>query len=205
MKLLFNGLTILIFLLSGTIMHISAQELNPGDGVRLIFLDITDAISGDYYIQPDGKLQLPVIGIISTEGKKFPEIKKIISDKYNELYKNPELTILVLFRINILGEVNSPGYYYVTEEQKFTGILALAGGVTGDADLENVYIIRNDTEIELDVETIMQEGNTVSDFGLQTGDQIYIPRSFWADPGRFTWIFSAIAAIVAAVAIFISN
>ena len=183
----------------------NAQQLNPGDGVRLIFLDITDPISGDYYIQPDGKLQLPVVGILSTVNKEFPEIKNAILTEYNSFYKDPELTVLALFRVNIMGEVNEPGYYFVTEEQKLTGILALAGGITGDANLDNVYIIRNDQEIELDVETIMQEGDTASDFGLQSGDQIYVPRSFWADPGRFTWIFSAVAAIVAVVAIFISR
>lgn len=178
-----------------------AQELNPGDGIRLIFLDITDPVSGDYYIQPDGKLQMPLIGIITTVDKKFPEIKAEIFGKYNTFYKNPELTILALFRINIHGEVSSPGYYYVTEEQKLTGILALAGGTTGDADLDNVYIIRNDREIELDVETLMIEGDTASDFGLLSGDQIYVPRSFWADPGRFTWIFSAIAVIATVIAL----
>jgi len=180
---------------------LNAQELNPGDGIRLIFLDVTDPVSGDYYIQPDGKIQLPVIGIISTVNKDFPEIKDEIFNKYNSFYKKPELTILALFRINIHGEVNSPGYYYVTEEQRLTGILALAGGATSDANLDNVYIIRNDKEIELDVETLIMEGNTVSDFGLLSGDQIYVPRSFWADPGRFTWIFSAIAVIATVIAL----
>lgn len=194
---------ICLFICSNQI--INAQELKPGDGVRLIFLDISDPISGDYYIQPDGKLQLPVIGIITTSGKDFSEVKNEIFDKYNTLYKNPELTILSLFRINILGEVNSPGYYYVTKEEKLTGILALAGGVTGDANLDNVFIIREEEEIELDVESIMREGDTASDFGLESGDQIYVPRSFWADPARFTWIFSAITALVAVLVIFLNN
>ncbi len=203
-KIVNKTLIILCFLTAG-IWLARAQQLTPGDGVRLIFLDITDPISGDYFIQPDGKLQLPVVGIISTGGKEFPEIKNEIFTEYNDLYKDPELTVLALFRINIMGEVNEPGYYYVTEEQKLTGILALAGGITGDSNLDNVYIIRNDKEIELDVETIMKEGDTASDFGLRSGDQIYVPRSFWADPGRFTWIFSAVAAIVTVVAIFISR
>ncbi|MDH3267275.1 MAG: SLBB domain-containing protein [Ignavibacteria bacterium] len=173
--------------------------------MRLIFLDITDAISGDYYVQPDGKLQLPFIGIISTVNREFPQLRDEIYTKYDSLYRNPELTILSLFKINILGEVFKPGYYFVTEEQKFSSILALAGGATGSADLDNVYIIRNEKEIQLDAEAIMQEGDTAIDFGLQSGDQIYVPRSFWADPARFTWIFSAIATVVTIAAIFLVN
>jgi len=194
---------VLILLIAG--METDAQKLSPGDGVKIIFLDITDQISGDYSIQPDGNLQLPFIGIISTSNKAFTVIKKEIYEKYDSLYKNPELNVLALYRINILGEVNSPGYYYTTEDQKLTGILALAGGLTSDANLDNVYIIRNDREVELDVETIMREGDTASDFGLQSGDQIYVPRSFWSDTGRFTWIFSAITAVVAVAVIFLNN
>jgi len=199
--LLFLSVLVFIFYIS----NLLSQQLIPGDGVRLIFLDITDAISGDYYVQPDGKLQLPFIGIISTVNREFPQLRDEIYTKYDSLYRNPELTILSLFKINILGEVFKPGYYFVTEEQKFSSILALAGGATGSADLDNVYIIRNEKEIQLDAEAIMQEGDTAIDFGLQSGDQIYVPRSFWADPARFTWIFSAIATVVTIAAIFLVN
>lgn len=202
MKNIFSVLTAILII---TGFEANAQKLSPGDGVKIIFLDITDPISGDYYIQPDGKLQLPFIGIISTSNKGFPELKKEIYEKYDSLYKNPELNVLALYRINILGEVNSPGYYYTTEDQKLTGILALAGGLTSDANLDNVYIIRNEIEVELDVETIMREGDTASDFGLQSGDQIYVPRSFWSDTSRFTWIFSAITAVVAVAVIFLNK
>jgi polysaccharide export outer membrane protein len=196
---------LLLFIFISTIYNLYAQHLIPGDGVRIIFLDITDPISGDYYIQPDGKIQLPFIGIVNTLNKEFIELKKEIYTKYDSLYRKPELTILSLYKVNILGEVQKPGYYFVTEEQRLTSILALAGGATGSADLDNVYIIRDDKEIELDVETIMQEGDSAINFGLQSGDQIYVPRSFWADPGRFTWIFTAIATVVTVVAIFIAN
>lgn len=182
-----------------------AQELNPGDGVRIIFLDITDDISGDYYIQPDGKLQLPFVGIVNTNSKDFYQLRTEIVERYDSLYRNPELTVLSLFRINILGEVSAPGYYYVTEEENLTGILALAGGATGDANLDNVYIVRGDREIELDMQAIIKDGNTAANFGLMSGDQIYIPRSFWADPARFTWIFSLVALVITVIALFVTN
>jgi len=180
-----------------------SQKLNPGDGVRITFLDITDNISGDYFIQPEDKLQLPYIGIINTANKEFPVIKEEIISKYDSLYKNPDITVLSLFRINIHGEVRNPGYYFVTQNENLTGIIALAGGYTNAASLDDMFILRDNREIELDVESIIEEGNTAADIGLQTGDQIVIPRSFWADPGRFTWIFSLIAVTVTAIALFI--
>ena len=190
------------FLVNGSAV-LNAQELNPGDGVRIAFLDITDDISGDYYIQPDGRLQLPFVGIINTNNKDFYQIKTEIVERFDSLYRNPELMVLSLFKINILGEVNAPGNYYVTEDEKLADILSLAEGTTGDANLDNIYVVRGDREIELDMEAIFEEGNTVSDIGLKSGDQIFVPRSFWADPARFTWIFSVVALIITSIALFV--
>jgi len=89
-------------------LNLYAQEINPGDGVRISFLDIEDIITGDYYIQPNGLLALPQIGIFSTSNKDFKEIKSEIIFRYDSLYKDPHLSVNALFRINILGAVAAP-------------------------------------------------------------------------------------------------
>jgi len=108
--------TILLFFVSNFITQ--AQYLNPGDGVRIAFFNITDKISGDYYIQQDGNLQLPYLGLISTLNRTYPAIEAEIVKKYDSLYVKPELTVQPLYKINILGEVKAPGYYYVTDGEK---------------------------------------------------------------------------------------
>ena len=120
-----------------------AQELNPGDGIRISFLDIEEIISGDYYILPNGLINLPQIGVINTSNKDFKEIKSEIELNYASLYKDPHISVNALFRINILGEVAAPGFYYVSDYEKFTAILALAGGTTAAADLNDIKLIRN--------------------------------------------------------------
>lgn len=198
---------ILLFALAAFSLTITGnlygQDLNPGDGIRITFLDITDNISGDYFIQPGDKLQLPYAGIFTTKGKKFDDIKSEIISRYDSLYRDPDLTVLALFRINIHGEVRNPGFYYVTETENLTGIMALAGGYTNAADLDDIYIVRDGKEIELDIETLIEEENTAAEIGLRSGDQIVIPRSFWADSGQFAWIISLIAVIITAVALFV--
>lgn len=178
-----------------------AQILNPGDGVRITFLNITDQISGDYFIQQDGNLQLPFIGIVKTTNIDYKTIRQTIFNKYSELYKDPALTIQPLIRINIMGEVRTPGYYYVTDIEKMTGILALAGGVTGAAATDDIYIIRNDQEIQLKKSEVIEKGNTAADLGLQSGDRIFIPRSFWADAGQYGLILSGLAVLVTLVSL----
>ena len=179
-----------------------AQELSPGDGVRITFLDIQDNISGDYYIQPDGIISLPFIGAINTNGRDFADIKNQIEFRYDSLYRDPHLSVHYLIRINILGEVRNPGFYYVTESEKFTALLALAGGTTANAELESIYVIRGTEEIDIDIESIIQEGGSVSDFGLQSGDQVFVPRTWWSDRG-ITIVISGAALLVTVLALFL--
>ena len=180
-----------------------AQDLNPGDGIRISFLDVEDVITGDYYIQPNGLVNLPYIGALDTKNKDLKKIKSEIESRYSSLYKNPHLSVNALYRINILGEVTNPGFYYVSDYEKFTAILAFAGGTTGEADLKNIKLIRNNKQIDIDVETIIQEGSTATDFGLQSEDQVFVPRNWWADNSIWVTVaISATALIMATYAIF---
>jgi len=57
--------------------------------------------------------------------------------------------------------------------------------------------------LELDVETIVQKGSTVLDLGLQSGDQIYVPRRWWSDhSGVVTAIISIVALALTTYAVF---
>jgi protein involved in polysaccharide export with SLBB domain len=204
MKNLFLILIAIFFIFIS--LNLYAQEINPGDGVRISFLDIEDVITGDYYIQPNGLLILPQIGILITSNRDFKEIKSEITFRYDSLYKDPHLSVNALFRINILGAVEAPGFYYVSDYEKFTAILAFAGGTTVGADLQDIKLIRNFEAIEIDVETIIQEGSTATDFGLQSGDQIFVPRDWWTDNGAFVaFLFSITALALTIYAIFIQN
>lgn len=201
MKNLLNHISTILIIF--TSLNSFAQEINPGDGIRISFLDIQDVITGDYYIQPNGLLNLPLIGIINTTDKDFSEIKSIIETRYDSLYKDPHLSVNALYRINILGEVTNPGFYYVSDSEKFTAILAFAGGTTSDADLGSIKLIRNFESIDLDVETIVKEGSTANDFGLKSGDQIFVPRKWWSDnSGWVTLLVSVTALLVTTYAIF---
>jgi len=187
-------------------LNLYAQEINPGDGVRISFLDIEDVITGDYYIQPNGLLSLPIIGFINTSNKDFKEIKSEIEFRYDSLYNDPHLSVNALFRINILGAVAAPGFYYVSDYEKFTAILSFAGGTTVGADLQDIKLIRNFEAIEIDVETIIEEGSSATDFGLQSGDQVFVPRDWWTDNGTFVaFLFSLSALALTIYAIFFAD
>lgn len=196
------ALMVFCLLLFG-LLKIQAQSLNPGDGVRLAFFNITDKISGDYFITQDRMLQLPFIGTLQTENTTFENLKKEIISKYDSLYRQPEVSVRPLYRINVLGEVKTPGSYYATGVEKISDLLALAGGETSDADLGDIYIVRNDREIKIDAAKIIEEGENKNDISLTSGDRLYVPRKWWVGARNIAMIVSGAGILVTLVALFV--
>jgi len=127
MNKLFFALFIILTMSSS---NSNAQTLEPGDGIKLILYHVSESISGEYYIQEDGFISLPFLGKIKASNRNIDSLKSEIYIGYNNLYKNPELSILPIIRINIFGEVRNPGFYYVTGIDRLSDILAKAGGTT---------------------------------------------------------------------------
>ncbi|MEE9432437.1 MAG: polysaccharide biosynthesis/export family protein [Melioribacteraceae bacterium] len=193
---------LVLFILVLFSIKTTAQVLRPGDGINLSFLNITDKIKGQYYIQDNGNIQLPYLGLVNTVGRDFAAIRNQIVKEYSKIYRNPEINIQPLFRIDVLGEVGKPGVYYATGYETFTDILAKAGGETNDADIDGIFILRNESKMEIDLEAIFESGNTFSDIGLQSGDKIYVPRTFWVNARDASILVSGVAVLVGIVSLF---
>ncbi len=182
-----------------------AQTLQPGDGIKILFYNISDQISGDYYIQEDGTVRLPFLGRIDAVNRDIKSLKEEVYQKYSKLYVNPELTVLALMKVNILGEVRNPGFYYVTGIDKLSDLLAKAGGSNVDASLGDIKIIRNEQETEIDGNKVIENGSKLDDIGLRSGDRVFISRK-WLSGSNTTIIISIVSAITSlAVAVIYST
>lgn len=185
---------------------IQAQQLKPLDGVRVTIFNIPESVSGDYFVLENNTLQLPFLGPIDNNGKTYPILKNEISDKYKAIYRDPELAIQPLYRINVLGEVKNPGAYYITGVETITDIVGMAGGETLDSDLSEVIVTRDSSEITVDMEDILENGDTKNDIRILPGDKIYVTKIWFGGARNTSVILSAFAAVVAAVVtIVVSN
>jgi polysaccharide export outer membrane protein len=84
-------------------------------------------------------------------------------------------------KVFVLGEVKNPGAYPLMPNMRLSHALALAGGATDVATLENARIIRGDLDnprvVEADFTKVVQEGDQAQDLILQASDLIVLPRS----------------------------
>ncbi|MBK8946963.1 MAG: polysaccharide biosynthesis/export family protein [Ignavibacteriae bacterium] len=183
-------------------LNILGQNLKPGDGIRVNFYNISEQISGDYFIQDNGKIHLPYLGLINSVDCEFNDLRTEIINKYSEIYKNPELSIQPLHRVDILGEVGKPGVYYLTGFETISDLLSLAGGETSDSNIDELSIIRNDSQIEIDLEKFLEGKNNLADIGLESGDKVYVPRKWLVGVRDASVIISGVAVLAAIASLF---
>ncbi len=179
-----------------------AQQLKQGDGFRISFLNINEKISGDYFIQDNGEIQLPYLGLINTLNEDFPKIKSDIISGYSKIYRNPEIDVQPLLRINILGEVANPGVFYLSGFETLSELIALADGETNDSDTDEIIIIRKDSVFELDLESFLEGKNNLNDIGIESGDKIFVPRTWWVGARDASILVSGVAVLVAIASLF---
>ncbi len=122
--------------------------------------------------------------LIKADGTTVPvNLAAILSGQHPEADIRMQTgdTLLILQGNNevaVLGEVAQPGSYYVADKQKLSAVLALAGGVTRNADVQRVHIIKPDgTLCTVDYEPVLREGNDDADLLCAPGDTIVVPTN----------------------------
>lgn len=117
-----------------------AYRLGSGDKIRMTVFNEKD-LSGDYDVDDQGRVSLPLIGSVSVSGKTVSEAETIITQQYGANYLvNPRVSIEVLnYRpFFILGEVKNPGSYPYVAGMTVLNAVALAGGYTPRADKSDI-------------------------------------------------------------------
>ncbi len=199
-KQVYFSITILLFVLSSAGL---THELNPGDGIRVTVYNLADdEVSGDFFVQQDSTILFPYIGTVSTGSSTVDSIRKEIVIRYQTIYRDLEIAIQPLYKVNVLGEVDSPDIYYVTGIEELSDLLAMAGGETDAADISNIFLIRDGRKVNIDAEKILHGELRLSDLGIKSNDDIYVPRKRLMSFRNASVLLSAAALVVTSIGVF---
>ena len=119
-----------------------AYTLGSGDKIRVTVFDEKD-LSGDYEVNDQGFVALPLIGQVHVGGKSLNDVEKAITASYGKDYLvNPRVSVEVLnYRpFFILGEVNKPNSYPYVSGMTVIQAVTLGGGYTARADKNDIHI-----------------------------------------------------------------
>lgn len=164
-----------------------------------------------FSISDSGYIHLPTLGKIKVGGLTIEEARAFLQRRVNndELINATVLMHLVSFKISVLGEVQSPGYYHIYNNRgSILDALALSGGFQDYANRKEVMLIRqkeNGTEaIKLD---LTDAGLLKSPYYfLRPNDSIIVPpmqikhqRSNLANLNIVGIVFSGISSAIALI------
>ncbi|RPF71168.1 polysaccharide biosynthesis/export family protein [Aurantiacibacter spongiae] len=156
---------------------ISSYELAPGDELRVLIPELSDAEPQGmaYTINESGMLSLPVLGDIDASGRTVPQLQEEVAVRLRDaqILRNPTVSIqpVSLRPVYVMGEVQRPGEYPFRPGMSVLAAVAAAGGYTFRAQDERVRVTR--TIDGRSVTGIARETDMI-----QPGDAIMVAERF---------------------------
>jgi polysaccharide export outer membrane protein len=159
--------------------------LRSGDTIELIYR-VTPEFNQTITIQPDGFVDLNVVGDMKLTGLSVDEARARILEKASEHLNHPELNIVLKdfekSYVVVAGEVERPGRFDLRENTTALQAILMAGGFKASGYDTNVYLFRringDDSEVrKLNLHDIEKTADLERDTQLQPGDMLLIPRN----------------------------
>jgi len=147
-------------------------RLGPNDKVKITVFRHED-LSGEFTLDGNGFLSLPLIGEVRAAGLTARELEDELERRYGDGYLvDPKISIEILnYRpFTILGEVKEPGQYPYEPGMTVIDAVAKAGGFTFRARQNRIYLRRGPQAPE-----VVVPANTP----VQPGDIITVPERFF--------------------------
>ena len=163
---------------------VEAYSLSAGDDV---FIEIwaRPELSGKHTIGPDGKITLPVAGVIPLSGltreAAQEAIKKVLSPFYSDVSATVRVDHYSSYHIYVLGRVANPGALQFETQPTLLEVLTRAGSLpVGGAGAEKAGLVRcavfrGDKIVWIDLKTLMTQGNLALNIRLARNDLVYLP------------------------------
>ena len=153
---------------------VPAQALASGDKIKVVVFR-EEQLSGEFEIDGNGRISLPLIGAIEAAGKTAAEVEAQITARLKAGYvRDPKVSVLISnFRpIYILGEVKNAGEYPYKSGLNVVSAVALAGGYSYRANTTTVYVRRAS-------ETAEREYPAAPNIPIHPGDLIRIGERYF--------------------------
>lgn len=117
--------------------NITSEVIGTSSTPGVLYMD-------GYSIDTQGQITLPVLGPIHVRGLTLEAARDSIQGRANRYLNRATVHVkLVSFKVTVLGEVKSPGYHYVFNNQvTVLEALGLAGDLTNFGNRKNIKLIR---------------------------------------------------------------
>ena len=185
-------------------------RLYPGDEMDVAFPSAPE-LSKTVVVQPDGRINLPLVPPQMAAGRSAPELEQQLSAAYANQLLRPDVTITVRaqpLKVFVGGEVGKPGVYDMPGDIDALRAIIEAGGFADTAKQREVVIIRRGRDGRPMMRTVNLNKALAGKRGaelvpLRRFDIVYVPKTGLAElaavmtqvrnalPVQFTYAFGS--------------
>jgi polysaccharide biosynthesis/export protein len=184
-------LTFLLMLLTvpAALAQSASYRIQPGDQLQITVLE-DETLNRQLLVTPDGQISVPLAGSVRVSGQTVGAVEEIIADRLTSNFAvRPNVFVALtavdpsagLFKVFVLGQVNTPGEIEIEAGTTLLQALALAGGPSNFAAAKRIQLRRTDASGQerlylFNYRAVERGGSIQSMIALRDGDVIVVPE-----------------------------
>jgi polysaccharide biosynthesis/export protein len=157
--------------------------LAPGDTIKISFTTAPE-LNQSERIEPDGKVSLPMVGVVFAAGKSTTQLQKELTELYKTQLQNSDVIVTlesVAIPVVVSGEVQKPGKIIFERPATVLEAIMEAGGFTAYGDPKKVSVIRQINGVQhsqiVNLSPVLH-GTPARVMYVNRGDVIYVRPRF---------------------------
>lgn len=164
-------------------------QVGVGDWLEIEITGIAGSRS-ETFVMPDGRVYYDLAGGVQVDGFTVAEISQRLEKALSHDYSSPNVNVTLREvksrRAWLLGRLNKPGLYPLSQPTTLLEGISLAGGLftsrfSGSteelADLGNSFVLRDGQVLPVDLLALIKQGDMSQNIYLEDGDYVYLPSS----------------------------
>ncbi len=165
-----------------------------------------------YSVDERGQITLPTAGKVKVQGLTLDEAQNAVQKAVALYVRDATVLVKLLsFKVTILGEVRTPGRYFIYNSQAtLLEALGMAGDLTEFGNRENIKLVRQTPKGSAVILLNLTDPNLLKSpyYYLMPNDALYIEplraRSSRANVNNLGIVFSGISAVVLLLSFFVN-
>jgi polysaccharide biosynthesis/export protein len=124
---------------------VAEPAIEPRDTI-LVEVERQATLSGEFVVREDGHYAQPMVGSIRVAGQTVRQVAATIAGALKDVVISPVVRVWITktppIRVNVVGEVKTPGSFDLGRDRTLLAVLAQAGWLTEFAHTDRVFVVR---------------------------------------------------------------
>jgi polysaccharide export outer membrane protein len=138
-------------------------------------------LSGEFVVRDDGAYLQPMVGSVAVAGRTPAQIADDLRARLKDMVVNPDISVsrarIAPIRVNVIGEVRTPGSYELARDRGVIPALAAAGWLTEFAGRDRIFVVRSargERRVRFRTRELTGPDPRAAEFRLRDGDVVVV-------------------------------